>query len=60
LKTFLILGEASRPQDGASRRWNIIYIVPLDPAYKAVSRGTCRSTLYKRRPPQSQLFASLA
>ena len=27
--------EAPRPQGGASRKGNIIYIVPLDPAYKA-------------------------
>ena len=27
--------EASRPQAGASRKGNIVLIVPLDPAYKA-------------------------
>ena len=30
---------------GASRKGNLIYIVPLDPAYPALAgRGTCRST----------------
>jgi hypothetical protein len=31
--------EASRPQGGASRKGNLIYIVPLDPAYKAGLAG---------------------
>ncbi len=31
--------EAPRPQGGASRKGNLIYIVPLDPAYKAGLAG---------------------
>ena len=31
--------EAPRPQDGASRKGNLIYIVPLDPAYRAGLAG---------------------
>jgi len=31
--------EAPRPQGGASRKGNFIYIVPLDPAYKAGLAG---------------------
>jgi hypothetical protein len=27
--------EAPRPQAGASRKGNVVHIVPLDPAYKA-------------------------
>jgi hypothetical protein len=39
-----ILSEAPRPQGGASRQCNIIYIVPLYPAYPArAGRGTFRS-----------------
>ncbi len=29
------ISEAPRPQGGASRKGGLIYIVPLDPAYKA-------------------------
>jgi len=40
----LMDSEAPRPQGGASRKGNLIYIVPLDPAYPALAgRGTCRS-----------------
>jgi hypothetical protein len=31
--------EARRPQAGASRKGNIVLIVPLDPAYKAGLAG---------------------
>jgi len=31
--------EAPRPQGGASRKGNFVYIVPLDPAYKAGLAG---------------------
>jgi hypothetical protein len=31
--------EAPRPQGGASRKGNLIYIVPLDPAYRAGLAG---------------------
>jgi hypothetical protein len=34
--------EAPRPQGGASRKGSFVHIVPLDPAYKAGSRGTFR------------------
>jgi len=33
------ISEAPRPQGGASRKGNLIYIVPLDPAYKAGLAG---------------------
>jgi len=33
------MSEAPRPQGGASRKGNLIYIVPLDPAYKAGLAG---------------------
>jgi hypothetical protein len=33
---------------GASRKRNIVLIVPLNPAYKAGLRGTCRSTQPRR------------
>ena len=36
-------GEAPSPQEGASRRQNLIYIVSPAPACKAGLRGTCRS-----------------
>jgi hypothetical protein len=35
--------EAPRPRAGASRKGNIVLIVPLDPAYPALAGGgTCR------------------
>ena len=42
------LCEAARPQAGASRKGNIVLIVPLDPAYKRGLRGTCRSNVMGR------------
>ncbi len=59
IKNFILTGrvrsEAPRPQAGASRarsgerdasKGNIVLIVPLDPTYKAGSRGTCRSKAF--------------
>jgi hypothetical protein len=43
------LFEAPRPQGGASRKGDFIYIVPLDPAYPAwAGRGISRSTNFAR------------
>ncbi len=38
-KIWIVLCEAPRPQAGASRKGNIVLIVPLDPAYKAGLAG---------------------
>jgi len=38
--------EAPRLQGGASRKGNLIYIVPLDPAYKAGLAGHLPVTLF--------------
>ena len=43
-------GEALRPQAGASRKGNIVLIMPPDPAYPALAgRGTVRPRI-KNRP----------
>jgi len=45
--------EAPRPQAGASRKRNIVLIVPLDSAYPDRSgRGTCRSKLARSDEPK--------
>jgi len=38
-ETYIKISEAPRPLGGASRKGNLIYIVPLDPAYKAGLAG---------------------